>query len=47
MERLGRPEEMADLIVYLMSPAASYITAQVFNCDGGHAQSMFFVPMGT
>ena len=46
MGRLGTSEEMANVITYLLSPAASYITAQVFNCDGGHAQSMFFVPMG-
>lgn len=47
MRRLGTAQEMADLILYLMSPAASYVTAQVFNCDGGHAQATFFVPMGT
>ena len=46
MGRLGTSEVMANLITYLLSPAASYITAQVFNCDGGYAQSMFFVPMG-
>lgn len=46
MARLGTSQEMANLIVYLLSPVASYITAQVFNCDGGHAQSMFFAPMG-
>jgi len=46
MGRLGTCEEMANVIVYLLSPAASYITAQVFNCDGGHAQSIFHVPMG-
>ena len=39
--RLGTPEEMADLIVFLASPAASYITAQAFNCDGGHSQALF------
>ncbi|WP_175817248.1 SDR family NAD(P)-dependent oxidoreductase [Burkholderia diffusa] len=46
MGRLGTPTEMANLIVYLASPAASYITAQVIACDGGHSQSMFSVPMG-
>ncbi|MGE4239778.1 SDR family NAD(P)-dependent oxidoreductase [Ramlibacter sp.] len=39
--RLGTPREMADLIVFLASPAASYITAQAFNCDGGHSQALF------
>lgn len=43
--RLGTPQEMANMIVYLLSPAASYITGQVFNCDGGHANSMFLAPM--
>ncbi|MCG7400345.1 SDR family NAD(P)-dependent oxidoreductase [Caballeronia zhejiangensis] len=47
MGRLGTPTEMANLIVFLASPAASYITAQVFTCDGGHSQSMFSAPMGT
>jgi NAD(P)-dependent dehydrogenase (short-subunit alcohol dehydrogenase family) len=42
--RLGAPEEMADLIVFLASPAASYITAQAFNCDGAHSQALFFEP---
>ena len=40
--RLGTPGEVADLIVFLASPAASYITAQAFNCDGGHSQALFF-----
>jgi NAD(P)-dependent dehydrogenase (short-subunit alcohol dehydrogenase family) len=46
MGRLGVPGEIADLIVFLASPAASYITAQAFNCDGGLSQSMFSQPMG-
>lgn len=46
MGRLGEPGEVANLIVFLASPAASYITAQAFNCDGGLSQSMFSQPMG-
>ncbi|MCG7400344.1 SDR family NAD(P)-dependent oxidoreductase [Caballeronia zhejiangensis] len=46
MGRLGEPGEVADLIAFLASPAASYITAQAFNCDGGLSQSMFSQPMG-
>jgi NAD(P)-dependent dehydrogenase (short-subunit alcohol dehydrogenase family) len=42
--RLGAPGELADLVVFLASPAASYITAQAFNCDGGHSQALFFAP---
>ncbi len=35
MRRLGRPEEIAPLAVYLASDAADYISGQVFNVDGG------------
>jgi NAD(P)-dependent dehydrogenase (short-subunit alcohol dehydrogenase family) len=38
--RLGTPGELADLIVFLASPAASFVTAQEVNCDGGLSQSL-------
>jgi len=35
MERLGRPEEIADGIVFIASDEASFITGHILNVDGG------------
>jgi 3-oxoacyl-[acyl-carrier protein] reductase len=35
VRRLGRPEEVAELIAYLMSDLAAYVTRQVIGIDGG------------
>ena len=35
LRRLARPEEIAAGIVFLASPAASYVTGSVLNIDGG------------
>ncbi len=34
-QRMGRPEEVASLVKYLMSPEAAYITRQVISVNGG------------
>jgi 3-oxoacyl-[acyl-carrier protein] reductase len=39
--RMGRPEEIASLIVYLCSDQAGYITGNWIEVDGGHHRSVF------
>jgi 3-oxoacyl-[acyl-carrier protein] reductase len=35
LKRLGKPEDIANMVTYLCSDQASYITGQVFTVDGG------------
>jgi 3-oxoacyl-[acyl-carrier protein] reductase len=35
MQRLGKPEEIAKLYLFLSSEESSYITGQVIGIDGG------------
>lgn len=36
MQRAGRPEEIADAVLWLCSEAASYVTGQSISVDGGY-----------
>lgn len=37
LKRLGSPEDIANLAVYLLSPQASWITGQIIGVDGGRS----------
>jgi NAD(P)-dependent dehydrogenase (short-subunit alcohol dehydrogenase family) len=41
MGRSGRPEELAQAIVFLLSDAASYITGTALAVDGGKAAQLY------
>lgn len=40
IERYGRPEEVADLMAYLVSPAARWMTGSAIRIDGGEVKSI-------
>ena len=35
MERLGKPEDVAEAVLFLVSEESNYITGQVLNVNGG------------
>ena len=41
--RVGRPEDVAGLAFYLISPEASFITGANFTVDGGMTRKMIYV----
>ncbi|MFW5707754.1 MAG: SDR family NAD(P)-dependent oxidoreductase [Bacteroidota bacterium] len=44
LERVGKPEEIADLILYLLSDKALWITGSIFKIDGGTMISNDLIP---
>jgi NAD(P)-dependent dehydrogenase (short-subunit alcohol dehydrogenase family) len=35
LKRMGNPEEIAEMVVWLCSERASYVTGAAYNVDGG------------
>ncbi len=42
--RVGRDQDVAELVAYLISDAAGFVTAQNFVIDGGMTRKMIYVP---
>ncbi len=47
MRRIGTVEDIAAAILYLASPASSYVTGQILAVDGGLLTSNFTMPFPT
>jgi 7-alpha-hydroxysteroid dehydrogenase len=44
MQRVGLPADIAAAVVYLASPAASFVTGKIFEVDGGVEAPAFTIP---
>ena len=44
MKRIGRPEDMAGIAIYLASPAATFVTGAVIPVDGGMSTAQTSIP---
>lgn len=45
MKRLGEPGEVADVVAWLLSDAASYVTGEIVTVDGGRLALNYTVPV--
>ena len=45
MKRLGEPEEVADVVAFLLSDAARYMTGEIVHIDGGRMALNYTVPV--
>jgi NAD(P)-dependent dehydrogenase (short-subunit alcohol dehydrogenase family) len=45
MKRLGEPDEIADVVAWLASEAASYVTGEIVTVDGGRMALNYTVPV--
>ena len=45
MKRLGEPSEIADVVAFLLSDAASYVTGEIVVVDGGRMTLNYTVPV--